>query len=396
LKILFIHTRYLHSAGGEDTTVEAESTLMRSRGHDVHVHLFDNSTMESGFTGKLKAGISGIYNRSSAREIEEVVSQFKPDVVHVHNLFFTASPSILTALHKKKIPVVATIQNYRLICANALLLRNNKVCELCVSHDFPWYGVKYKCYHHSAVQSAAVGMIAAIHKWTGTWKNSVDRYITPSAFARDKLIHSSFGVPPHKIEIKRNFIADPGNSDVAARKNYFLFVGRLATEKGVQVLLEAWKDLPGEQLIIAGDGQERQALVSKYGSLKNVQFVGHKNKDEVLQLMKNCRALLFPSIWYEGLPLTIVEAFATGTPVIGSAIGAVSEMINDRYNGLLFETGNPANLKHVIGLFNQLLFEKSWSLYENARKSYVQKYHPEQCYADSMRIYENAINNRQS
>lgn len=396
MKILFIHTRYLHSAGGEDTTVEAESGLMRSKGHDVHVHIFDNAAMEHGFKGKIKAGFSGIYNTAAAKEVEKIVEEFEPDVVHVHNFFFAASPSVLIAIHKKKIPVVATIQNYRLICANALLLRNNKVCELCVSHDFPWYGVKYKCYHDSAVQSAAVGMIAAIHKWMGTWKRSVDTYITPSAFSRDKLLHSSFGVSPEKIEVKRNFIADPGVSDAANRKNYFLFVGRLAQEKGVQVLLEAWKGLAGEELIIAGDGPEKEILVSKYGSLNNVRFVGYKHKNEVLELMKDCKALIFPSIWYEGLPLTIVEAFATGTPVIGSAIGAVGEMVNDKYNGLLFETGNAVSLQQSIRLFNKLVAEKSLTLYENARESYIQNYHPEKCYSAIMRIYQKAIKDRQT
>lgn len=380
--------------GGEDTTVEAESSLMRLKGHKVRVHIFDNAEMQEGFKGKLKAGISGIYNRSSARTVAKIIKEFEPDVVHVHNFFFTASPSILRATHNRKIPVVATIQNYRLICANALLLRDNKVCELCVSHDFPWYGVKYKCYHHSAIQSAAVGMIAAIHKWTGTWKNSVDKYITPSAFSRARLINSSFGVSPDKIEVKRNFIADPGTGDTTTRKNYFLFVGRMAAEKGVHVLLEAWKELPDEQLIIAGDGPEKDDLVSKFGSLSNVQFVGHKNKTEVLELMKSCRALVFPSIWYEGLPLTIVEAFATGTPVIGSAIGAVGEMVNNRYNGLLFDSGNPASLKQTIGLFNNLIADSSYSFYENARESYLQNYHPDKCYSDTMRIYEKAIKDK--
>lgn len=394
MKILFIHTRYLHSSGGEDTTVEAESNLMRSKGHDVSLHIFDNANMQSGIAGKFKAGLSGIYNRSSAKKVENIIRGFKPDVVHVHNFFFAASPSILGAIHKSGIPVIVTIQNYRLICANALLLRDNKVCELCISHDFPWYGVKYKCYHHSAIQSAAVGLIAALHKRIGTWKHSVDIYITPSAFTRDKLVHSSFGVSADKIQVKRNFIDDPGTGNPAMRKNYFLFVGRLSAEKGVHVLLEAWRGLPNEQLIIAGDGPERHDLVSKYGSLTNIQFVGHKNRSEVLELMKNCRALVFPSIWYEGLPLTIVEALATGTPVIGSAIGAVSEMISHGHNGVLFEAGQAQGLNQSIGLFNTWVSGNT-SLYENARDSYLQNYHPEKCYSASMRIYEEAIKSRQ-
>jgi glycosyltransferase involved in cell wall biosynthesis len=390
LKILFIHTKYLHSAGGEDTTVQAESDLMRSKGHEVRVHFFDNANIGEGAAGKINAGISAIYNRSAAAVIRKVLAEFGPDVVHVHNFFFAASPSVLREVHKLRIPLVVTIQNYRLICANALLLRNNRVCELCISHDFPWYGVKYKCYHESAVQSAAIGAMAAVHKWLGTWKKVVSMYITPSAFARNKLIHSSFNVDDNKITVKPNFIDDPGTADNGSRRNHFLFVGRLAVEKGVDTLLDAWSGLPAHQLVLAGDGPEGDKLKSKYGHLTNIQFVGHKSKDEVTRLMKECRALVFPSIWYEGLPLTIIEAFATGTPVIGSNLGAMSEMISDGYNGLLFEAANASALRESIERFNKLVSQNNQSLYTNARNVYLEKYHPEKCYAEVMNIY-NAV-----
>ncbi|MBL7699257.1 MAG: glycosyltransferase family 4 protein [Chitinophagaceae bacterium] len=394
MRILYIHTRYMQSMGGEDTTVEAESELMRSKGHDVRLHLFDNAEVVGGTVGKLKAGASAIYNRASAAEIKKVVREFNPDVVHVHNFFFAASPSILVAVKKMNIPLVTTIQNYRLICANALLLRNNKVCELCVHSDFPWWGVKYKCYHHSSVQSAAIGAMAAVHKWRGTWKNAVDLYITPSAFLRNRHIDSSFGVPGEKISVKRNFIADPGVADASSRKNFFLFVGRLSTEKGVHVLLEAWQGLPGDQLMIAGDGPERENLEKKYGEKNNISFVGKKSKDDVIALMKQSKALIFPSIWYEGLPLTIVEALATGTPVIGSDLGAISEMINDGKNGLLFEAGSPGKLEDAIGRFKTLASASDSNLYNGARTSYLEYYHPDKCYLEVMRLYHQLIENK--
>jgi glycosyltransferase involved in cell wall biosynthesis len=387
LRILYIHTKYLQSAGGEDTIVEAESALMLSKGHEVLVHFFDNATIANGVRGKLKAGISAVYNSSSAAEIRKVIAEFGPDVVHVHNFFFAASPSVLREVHKLRIPLVVTIQNYRLVCANALLLRKGKVCELCVSHDFPWHGVKYKCYHNSAVQSAAVGAMAAVHKWIGTWRKEVDVYITPSAFARKKLIHSSFNVSAEKISVKPNFIRDPGMSDTSKRGSYFLFVGRLAAEKGVNILLEAWKGLPDYEIVIAGDGPERGQLTAGYGHLKNIKFAGHKSKDEVIGLMKGCRALIFPSIWYEGLPLTIIEAFATGTPVIASDLGAMSEMITDRRNGLLFQAGDIEKLRDSVSRLNKIVSEGDDSLYNGARESYLDRYHPEKCYTEIMNIY---------
>lgn len=387
MRILYIHTKYLHSAGGEDTTVQAESELMRSRGHDVRVHFFDNANIGGGIKGKLTAGMSAVYNRSSAQQIKKVLLEFTPDVVHVHNFFFAASPSVLREVHRHRIPLVVTIHNYRLICANALLLRNNKVCELCISHDFPWYGVKYKCYHDSAVQSAAIGAMSAIHKWSGTWKKVVNLYITPSAFAKNKLVHSSFNVDAEKIAVKANFINDPGEADVEQRQENFLFVGRLSVEKGVGVLLEAWSGFAEHKLVIAGDGPEGETLRTKYGHLKNVRFVGHQTKEEVTRLMKECRALIFPSIWYEGLPLTIIEAFATGTPVIGSNLGAMSEMIRDGHNGLLFEVANTGSLRSAIERFNAAISDKQYTMYANARNIYLEKYHPDKCYDAIMKLY---------
>lgn len=380
--------------GGEDTTLDAESALMRSKGHEVRVHLFHNAEIVGGAIGKIKAGMSAIYNRASAAEIKKVVAEFKPDVVHVHNFFFAASPSILVAIKKMNIPLVTTIHNYRLICANSLLMREHKVCELCVKHDFPWHGVKYKCYHESAVQSAAIGAMAAIHKWMGTWKNSVDLYITPSAFLKNKLIHSSFTAPSEKIEVKRNFIADPGFNDIDSRKNYFLFVGRLSPEKGIDVLLQAWSELTSYELVIAGDGLERAHLEKKYGHYNNVRFVGHQKKEEVIGLMKNSRALIFPSIWYEGMPLTIIEAFATGTPVIGSNLGGISEMITDGVNGLLFDVGIPEKIREAVLKFNQLVSENDRSMYHHARESYLEMYHSDKCYDDVMRLYKKVIDSK--
>ncbi len=218
MRILFIHTRYFHNAGGEDTTLDAEMNLMILKGHEVELLLFDNADMEKGITGKVKTAVKSIYNKASAKKVAKKIEAFNPDIIHVHNFFFDASPSVLIEAKRHKIPLVVTLHNFRLVCANALLLRDGKICELCLPHDFPWYGVKYKCYHDSAVQSAVVGAFAAVHKWTGTWRNKVDMFITPSSFSRVKLLHSSLAVDADKIKVKPNFINDPGTGEVAEKK----------------------------------------------------------------------------------------------------------------------------------------------------------------------------------
>lgn len=387
MRILYIHTKYLQSAGGEDSTLEAEVNLMREKGHEVMVTLFDNASMQTGLVGKLKAGISAIYNVASAREVSETLEKFRPDVVHVHNFFFTASPSVLIAVARKKIPLVVTIQNFRLVCANSLLLRNNHICELCIGHDFPWYGVKYKCYHNSAVQSAVVGATAAIHKWLGTWRSKVDIFITPSQFSRNKLLHSSLKPEPNKIEVKHNFIIDPGMTEHSQREAYYLFVGRLSAEKGVETMIKAWSLLPEANLVIAGDGPEGEHLRTKYADIANISFVGKKSRPEVLELMKHCKALIFPSIWYEGLPLTIIESLATGTPVLASSLGAMKEMITHGKNGLLFQPGDPKDLANAIITFNGTIANGVVDMYANARQTYLDEFHPNACYQQIMDIY---------
>lgn len=390
MRILFIHNEYKQSRGGEDVVVVAETELLRSKGHEVESIYFNNANVARGSAGKFKAAASAVYNPSSAGIVKKAIASFKPDVVHVHNFFFAASPSVLIAAHECKVPVIVTLHNYRLICTNSLLLRNDHVCELCVNLNFAWYGVKYKCYHNSRLQSAAVASMAAIHKSRGTWKNSVDHYITPSYFSREKLIHSSLKVTPEKISVKRNFVPDNGYSSIESRKDYYLFVGRLSTEKGVQLLLEAWQNLPGLELIIAGDGPDGPMLKNKFGGMKNVQFVGSKPHEEVLNLMKGCRALIFPSIWYEGLPMTIVEAFSTGTPVIASELGSMKEMIQHKKNGVLFTTGDQGSLIKAVEDFDT----SNVTLYENARKSYLEEYHPDKCYAAVMQLYNKVISSK--
>jgi len=387
LRILFIHNKYLQSAGGEDTTLDAEVALLESKGHTVKVLFFDNASMGGGVIGKIKAGLSSIYNITSSRVMIENIRRFRPDLIHVHNFFFTASPSVIIEANRQKIPVVVTLHNFRLVCANSLLLRNNRPCELCITHDFPWYGVKYRCYHNSVVQSAMVGGMAAVHKWIGTWKNKVDIFITPANFIKQKLLASSLNVASEKIIVKRHFVEDPGASPGSARSGYYLFVGRLSPEKGVDVLLRAWRKLQDERLIIVGDGPEKEQLVTQFGNLPNVEFKGKKPREEVLRLMKECRALVFPSICYEGLPITIIEAFSTGTPVIGSAMGAMQEMISHEKNGLLFSPGSESDLVRKLSIFGDYLKKGDYSIYENARKEYIALYHPDRCYESVLSIY---------
>ncbi len=386
MKILFVHNKY-QQRGGEDVAVELESSLLSEKGHIVEILFFDNAEIESGNNSLVK-GVRAIYNRHSSRLLTKKVAEFQPDILHIHNLFFIASPSILYAAWKKNIPVVQTIHNYRLICANALLLRNNHPCEKCIHNIFPLSGIIYKCYRNSSSASALVTLITSWHKLIGTWQKKVDKYIALTHFAKNKLDHSSLNPQPNQIVVKPNFIPDPG-ANHSVRENFFLFVGRLSPEKGANFLCEAFAKLQ-HQLIIAGDGPEKEKLEKQYSGFTNISFIGQRERTAVLNLMGKCKALIIPSLWYEGLPFTMLEAFSFGTPVLASKLGGMEESIDAGKNGFLFQPNDPASIIDCIMHFLEST-KYDPGIYTTTREIYLRKYHPESNYNSIMNIYEEVI-----
>ena len=387
MKILFIHNRY-KQFGGEDVAVELETSILSENGHEVRTVFFDNSPID-GFGSKIKNAFNSIHNFSSARKVAGIIREFGPQIIHIHNLFFIASPAVLYAAKKNKIPVVMTLHNYRLICANALLLRNNQVCELCIHKKLPLAGIRYKCYRNSASESALVTTITGVHKLIGTWKNKVAAFITLNEFSRSKLLYSSLNIAPEKMITKPNFVPDPGEGK-EQREDFFLFAGRIVKEKGVHILTEAFADMPQQKIIIIGDGPEKRTLEQKFKNHANISFTGQLDKLQVKEYMKRCKAFICPSIWYEGAPLTIIEAFATGTPVIASRLGAMAESITDGFNGLHFTAGDANDLRNKIGILLRETVDNKM-FYKNARQTYLEKYHPEMHYDAILKIYKNAI-----
>lgn len=393
MRILFVHNKYKYR-GGEDAVVQMEHGLLSANGHEVEVLEFDNDEI-GGLYSKIKTGIAAIYNRRSARLLAQKIKSFDPDVVHVHNLFFTASPAVLYKAKALGVPVIMTVHNYRLVCANALLLRNNQVCELCVNKVFPLDGIRYKCYRSSAMESALVTSITSIHKILATWKNKIDQFLVVSEFMKNKLQHSSLKLPENKIAVVAN-CADDIAENAGPRSDYFLFAGRLSYEKGIDILLESFANLPEIKLVIAGDGPLKEMVQAYIKSLPNISYVGLQTKEQVTSLMQQCKALVFPSRWYEGMPITIIEALAAGTPVIGPSLGAIPEMIQDSHNGFLFEAGYAVALSGRIRYFNSLSGDQAGRLSANARQTYLDKYHPEIHYNALLYIYQKSLSGSRS
>ncbi len=385
MKILMIHNRY-RQPGGEDKAFDLEKDLLKQKEHEVETIVFSNETVSTSGWERIAGMRRAIYNPDSKKTAVEVIRRFQPEIVHVHNLFFAASPSILDAAKENGIPVVMTLHNYRLICCNALLLRNGQPCEVCRNKTLPADGIKYKCFRDSRAASAMVTLVTGIHKIRKTWSEGIARYIVLTDFAKTRFSGSSLNLPADRFVVKPNFVPDTGEGE-ATRDNFFLFAGRLSKEKGVDPLMAVFSRRPDLLLEVAGDGPERQRLEETYGHCVNIRFLGPVSQPRLMEKMRTCRALVFPSLWYEGLPFVILEAFCAGTPVIASDLGSMTEMIADGVNGLHFPAGDETGLSQALDRFTIL----SKILHRGARETFLQRYHPEIHYDGLMQIYNQVM-----
>jgi glycosyltransferase involved in cell wall biosynthesis len=384
MRILLLHNKYQY-AGGEDKVFEAEGELLSKHNHQVERIVFDNSSITTGMD-KLLSGIMGVYNFKSANVVNKKMKEFKPDILHVHNFVPLASPSIFYVAKRNKVPVVLTLHNYRLICPSATLYHNHRIYEKSIKSIFPFDAIIKGVYRNSVIQTAGVAVMITLHNLIGTWKNKVDKFITLTTFARTKFLDSRIKASTDQFMLKPNFIDDPGNGK-ESREDFFLFVGRLSEEKGIRVLLNAFRRID-EKLVIIGDGPLQSEVESVVKVRSNILYLGFQPKAAIMDHLKRTKALIVPSTWYEGFPLTILEALATGTPVIGSRLGGIAEIVTDKFNGLLFEPGDEDSLIHSL---NELKKQDQKVLSINARNCYLEHYTPERNYKILMDIYQAAM-----
>lgn len=387
MKILILHNHYQHR-GGEDAVFEAEVALLRQHGHPVETLTISNDIIQSA-TQKLDTAWRMFYNPAFARRLETALVQRRPDIIHVHNFFPLASPAVFQVTNRHHIPVVLTLHNFRLLCANAMLLLDGKNCEKCISQPFPLAGIKHRCYRNSTLQSAALGTMTGIHHLAGTWRQKVNHYIALNQFARNKFLNSHLGLNANQISVKPNFLFDPAVGNIQDKENFLLYVGRLSEEKGIDVLLQAFGKT-GIPLRIIGDGPLKAQVEEAANEYAHITYLGYQDKPEVIHQLRQARALILPSICYENCPMSVIEALATGTPVIVSNNGGLSEFVHDGYNGLLTSPGNADSLLEKVKLLSGD-DEAFKTLCLNARESYLRHYTPEVNYRMLMNIYDSAI-----
>lgn len=356
LNILQVHDHY-RIAGGEDQVVRNEGELLREHGHNVYLYSRRNEEIPGmKVWEKVCLPFSAVFSLRTFYEVRKMIREKGIDLVHVHNTLPLISPSVFYAAFAAGVPVVMTVHNFRLLCPNGIFYRNGHVCQECVQKGL-WCGIKYGCYRGSRVQTLICALSIKVHRMLGTYKKV--HFICLTEFQKEKLLQLK-QVDAEKVFVKPNFINWDGEIAAASeRKNYVLYAGRLEENKGIKVLLRTYKELAKgnlddkekiPKLIICGDGslkKQCERYVKKH-HLENVSLTGEVPNETVKKLMAEAKGIVVPSLWYEGFPMNIAEAYGVRTPVIGSDSGNVGRLITDNVNGWKFETGNAKALAQVI------------------------------------------------
>lgn len=378
LRVLLAHNRYLQR-GGEDAVVEAEAELLARHGHPLA--RLERYNADIRCMNRLHLARDTLWSPDSASACRLAIADFRPDIIHVHNTFPLISPSIYWEAARAGIPVVQTLHNFRLLCPQAMFLRQGKVCEDCLGH-LPWRAVGRGCYHGSLLQSGVIAGMLTAHRLLGTWDRKITRYIALNEFCKRKFIEG--GLPAGQIAVKPNFV-DIQHEEAGTRQGG-LFVGRLAEEKGIAVLRAALDTDLLARIRIAGDGPERWRVADH----SRAHDLGRLGPVEVQREMRQAAYLVMPSLWYENFPRTLVEAFACGLPVIASRLGALAELIDDGRTGLLFEVGNAADLAAKIR-WAEANPEAMVRMGQQARHEYEAKYTAEINHRQLVAIYRDAM-----
>lgn len=361
--VLIVHN-YYQIPGGEDMVVANEKKMLERHGHKVILYSRNNSEIkEMSCFQKMKLPFTTIFNFKTYKDIKNLIKTEKIDIVHVHNTLNLISPAVYYAALKCKVPVVQTIHNFRLLCPGATFYRDGHICEECVQHGLRC-AVKYGCYRNSKAQTLICVISTALHRVTKVYGKI--NYICLTEFNKAKLLElqqikeNKVFVKPNFVECKEEFVLEE------QRKNQFVFAGRLDNLKGINFLLEAWKQMGGKapRLIICGTGpMETWCRKFLEESNINVEFRGFVLNTEILKIVASSKALILPTQWYEGFPMSIVEAFSVGTPVLCSDLGNAGSIVDDGINGIKFQYNSSNDIVAAVNRFQKMDEKK---LEENA------------------------------
>lgn len=341
MRVLFAHSFY-RIAGGEDRHVRDQVELV-SGTHDVELITASNADLPETATTAMRM----MYSRGKKHEIIETIDRFAPDVVHIHNAYPSFGPSVILAAHERGIPIAMTVHNMRLRCPNGLMFTQGSLCRRCEAGMYA-NSVVHACFPTKEQASAYAGALW-IHRFVMRLERRISRFIAPSEFMARRL--TEWEIPPERITTIRHFTHRARTSMTRRVGTYGMFVGRLSSEKGADILLDALHRAGDPPFRIVGDGPARLELERRaHGlELKNTVFLGWRAPDDLVDLFKGARYVALPSVWEENAPLVALEALAAGCPLIVSDIGGLPELV-ERGAGIVTRPGDPVDLAAKIHL----------------------------------------------
>ncbi len=393
MRILLVHNYYNSDfPSGENQAFEVEKRMLIFYGHDVEVFTYHSDTIKkSSIFTLLRVSLFVAWNPAAYIKIKKVLTQFKPDVVHIHNTYPLISPSIFYAI-SPTIATIMTLHNYRLTCANGIPFRNNKICIECINKRSIFPSLYHKCYKNSLLYTIPSATNIALHRLLKTWKNKVNSFIVLTEFQKKMIIKSGI-ISSDSVYIKPNFyMGKPVATSYRDRLDYVVFVGRLSSEKGLETLIDAWCILGDNapELRLIGDGPLKESLEKKAAGMRSIHFLGQVDPKGVKVHIAHAKLLILPSKCFEGFPMVLHEAFAFGTPVLVSDMDPLTSIVINNVNGLIFKTNSPSSLVST--------FLNAWRspsllrrLSVGSRHSYDENYNMDVSYKKLIQIYEQSI-----
>lgn len=334
-----------------------------------------------GLPAKLSMAAKIIYSREAKQKLSRLLDKVAPDVAHVHGVYHHISPSVLPLLRQRGVPIALTAHDLKLLCPAYTMLTGGSVCEKCCGGAV-WNAIRHRCIKDSVALSSLIALESGLHRLLRIYKGNVDRIVTPSRFYRDKFLQ--YGWPAERLAYIPNYIRIDDFSPSFEPGDYFVYIGRLSYEKGIATLAEAAMQA-GVKLVVVGDGPLREDLSRQAERASaEITFTGYQSGAALRQWISNARALVLPSEWYENAPISVLEAYASGKPVVGARIGGIPELIDEGETGWLFDSGSVEDLSSMLSYVNSLPNE-TVSLAGRAARALVERRHTPAHYLNSMK-----------
>lgn len=374
MRILLVN-KFLYPRGGAETYLLKVGEELAKRNNQIeYFGMYDEKNIVGNSSNKYTTNMDFhanglkrftypfkiIYSFEAKRKMKDVIKKFKPDLIHLNNINFQLTPSIIDVAYKEKVPIVQTVHDYQMVCPNHLLYSQNKICEKCI-HGSNWNCTKYKCIHNSRVKSIIGSIEGILYRKVLKNYRKISYFISPSNFLKEKLIEADKETYENKVTAIHNFIELKQINNVE-KDNYVLYFGRLSEEKGLDVFLDVCKELPNIHFKIAGTGWLEDMCKEADEKLENVEFVGFKTGKELETLIAKAKFSVYPSVWYENCPLSILESESLGTPVVTGNFGGMKELVENNSTGILVDNMNKEELKKAI---EQLYNDKKIKIMED-------------------------------